>query len=191
MGLPLYTKVVLKYRYFFQETLHQRNCKQMSSLFQTSKRSRLYSKFFFQLNQQLTNSRIENAWLTAFLRILTTFLKLQKAADFLSELNCWPLRSHAYCDCSAVTRISDGIWVNKRYMDAWQICMIFLIFKVLLLWMLFIMAFGTTFFLIVDKVSVLYYKSIKKSNVEHLDNSKSHTAKFGHLFWLIKFSLRK
>ena len=126
MGLPLYTKVVLKYRYFFQETLHQRNCKQMSSLFQTSKRSRLYSKFFFQLNQQLTNSRIENAWLTAFLRILTTFLKLQKAAEFLSELNCWPLRSHAYCDCSAVTRISDGIWVHKRCLDAWQICMIFL-----------------------------------------------------------------
>ena len=60
--------------------------------------------------------------------------------------------------------------------------MIFLIFKVLLLWMLFIMAFGTTFFLIVDKVSVLYYKSIKKSNVEHFDNSKGHTAKFGHLF---------
>ena len=58
----------------------------------------------------------------------------------------------------------------------------FLIFKVLLLWMLFIMAFGTTFFLIVDKVSILYYKSIKKSNVEHLDNSKGHTAKFGHLF---------
>ena len=44
------------------------------------------------------------------------------------------------------------------------------------------MAFGTTFFLIVDKVSVLYYKSIKKSNVEHFDNSKGHTAKFGHLF---------